>query len=66
MTETIHRVFPNAVAQYAHLGRSIYTVLAEHEWDEPELTHDAKVGRNAPCPCGSGKKYKRCCGATVH
>ena len=20
-----------------------------------------KVGRNAPCPCGSGKKYKRCC-----
>ncbi len=23
------------------------------------------VGRNDPCPCGSGKKYKRCCGATV-
>ena len=23
----------------------------------------AKVGRNDPCPCGSGKKYKRCCGA---
>jgi tetratricopeptide (TPR) repeat protein len=21
----------------------------------------AKIGRNAPCPCGSGKKYKRCC-----
>jgi hypothetical protein len=21
-----------------------------------------KVGRNAPCPCGSGKKYKQCCG----
>ena len=21
------------------------------------------VGRNAPCPCGSGKKYKHCCGA---
>ena len=25
----------------------------------------AKVGRNAPCPCGSGKKYKKCCGAPV-
>jgi len=27
-----------------------------------------KVGRNAPCPCGSGKKYKRCCGRdpTLH
>ncbi|HOB43391.1 MAG TPA: SEC-C metal-binding domain-containing protein [Bacillota bacterium] len=20
-----------------------------------------KIGRNAPCPCGSGKKYKKCC-----
>ena len=24
----------------------------------------AKVGRNDPCPCGSGKKYKKCCGAS--
>lgn len=23
---------------------------------------DRKVGRNEPCPCGSGKKYKNCCG----
>lgn len=23
----------------------------------------AKVGRNDPCPCGSGRKYKKCCGA---
>ena len=23
----------------------------------------SKVGRNQPCPCGSGKKYKYCCGA---
>ncbi len=22
----------------------------------------AKTGRNDPCPCGSGKKYKKCCG----
>jgi uncharacterized protein YecA (UPF0149 family) len=21
-----------------------------------------KIGRNDPCPCGSGKKYKKCCG----
>ena len=26
------------------------------------VTKGIKVGRNAPCPCGSGKKYKRCCG----
>ena len=24
-----------------------------------------KVGRNDSCPCGSGKKYKRCCGSTL-
>ena len=24
-----------------------------------------KIGRNQPCPCGSGRKYKRCCGATL-
>jgi uncharacterized protein len=26
------------------------------------LPRQSKVGRNEPCPCGSGKKYKRCCG----
>lgn len=25
-----------------------------------------KIGRNDPCPCGSGKKYKRCCGSETH
>ena len=23
--------------------------------------NDPKIGRNEPCPCGSGKKYKKCC-----
>jgi hypothetical protein len=29
--------------------------------DEPYVRVEAKVGRNDPCPCGSGKKYKKCC-----
>lgn len=29
---------------------------------KPVVRESAKVGRNEPCPCGSGKKYKRCCG----
>lgn len=29
----------------------------------PVVREAPKVGRNDPCPCGSGKKYKRCCGA---
>ncbi|MBF0378231.1 MAG: preprotein translocase subunit SecA [Desulfamplus sp.] len=30
---------------------------------EPVKRSEPKTGRNDPCPCGSGKKYKRCCGA---
>jgi SWIM/SEC-C metal-binding protein len=30
-------------------------------WPKPQKA-EKKVGRNEPCPCGSGKKYKRCCG----
>jgi preprotein translocase subunit SecA len=37
-------------------GRSTQTKTIKRE--------QAKVGRNDPCPCGSGKKYKKCCGQT--
>jgi len=30
---------------------------------EPYRRETPRVGRNEPCPCGSGKKYKKCCGA---
>ncbi|MFO7593208.1 MAG: SEC-C metal-binding domain-containing protein [Pseudomonadota bacterium] len=30
-------------------------------WQEPYIRPEAKIGRNDPCPCGSGKKYKKCC-----
>ncbi len=30
---------------------------------QPVTREGQKIGRNAPCPCGSGKKYKRCCGS---
>ncbi len=29
---------------------------------QPQQRKEKKIGRNAPCPCGSGKKYKKCCG----
>ena len=31
--------------------------------DSRTVVKGAKIGRNDPCPCGSGKKYKKCCGA---
>lgn len=36
----------------------------EPEFDEPGTPYTAppKTGRNDPCPCGSGKKFKKCCG----
>lgn len=42
-------------------------VLMLHEWRlendaNKHSSGSAKVGRNDPCPCGSGKKYKKCCG----
>jgi uncharacterized protein len=36
------------------------------ELPEPYRRQTAKVGRNDPCPCGSGKKYKKCCGAAAN
>ena len=30
-------------------------------FNQRKFHHMAKIGRNDPCPCGSGKKYKRCC-----
>ncbi len=35
---------------------------ADNSAPEPIKRHSEKVGRNDACPCGSGKKYKKCCG----
>ena len=51
--------------------RFIEDVIKDIEWwacfDHPTKSQLAigsqKVGRNEPCPCGSGKKCKKCCGA---
>lgn len=32
------------------------------EYRDANIAHSEKIGRNDPCPCGSGKKYKKCCG----
>jgi uncharacterized protein YecA (UPF0149 family) len=29
------------------------------------IVRGQKIGRNEPCPCGSGRKYKNCCGKNV-
>ncbi len=37
--------------------------FVDEEDEVPARVATGKVGRNDPCPCGSGKKYKKCCGA---
>lgn len=39
--------------------------IIEDEENKPEIDLTKKVGRNDPCPCGSGKKFKKCCGANL-
>lgn len=39
--------------------------IIEDNENKPQIDTNKKVGRNEPCPCGSGKKYKKCCGATA-
>lgn len=41
-------------------GRWFYV---DGEGQTPVRRSEPKVGRNDPCPCGSGKKYKKCCGS---
>ena len=50
--------FQGCLHQYAVLGRAIGQA---HDTAPP--APPPRAGRNEPCPCGSGKKQKRCCGA---
>ncbi|WP_342627626.1 UPF0149 family protein [Nguyenibacter vanlangensis] len=57
LTETAPDLIPDWV-QTLHAERLSNSM--DHFSNAPALS--TKVGRNEPCPCGSGKKYKKCCG----
>lgn len=57
-----NRIYSSATILYCSKAFSeIFDYITEPRQQKPEIT--AKVGRNDLCPCGSGKKYKNCCGA---
>ena len=66
--ETVRRIFIARVQQNSVQRERVAKVTGESGGsDEPEKKQPVKkaagkVGRNDPCPCGSGKKYKKCCG----
>ncbi|MGB2115348.1 MAG: preprotein translocase subunit SecA [Porticoccaceae bacterium] len=49
-------------AQLADMGGQDADDKNSTETSQPVVRSTPKVGRNSPCPCGSGKKYKQCCG----
>jgi preprotein translocase subunit SecA len=60
-----HASFEALLASIQHdVAHSIYRVGIAKEAPKRQeaVPVGKKVGRNAPCPCGSGKKYKHCCG----
>ncbi|AIS51706.1 protein translocase subunit SecA [Thermoanaerobacter kivui] len=50
--------------QREQVAKPISTNVDAEEKKQP-VVKGKKVGRNDPCPCGSGKKYKKCCGANI-
>ncbi len=41
------------------------SAVADSESEDRRFYNGVKVGRNDPCPCGSGKKFKKCCGRNL-
>jgi SEC-C motif-containing protein len=50
------------VASFKKTGGRWYFMDGRMVPKQPARRTGPKVGRNDPCPCGSGKKYKKCCG----
>ena len=56
-------IYSSATVLYCSNAFSqVFDVISMPQQEQPTIA-EQKVGRNDPCPCGSGKKYKHCCGA---
>ncbi|KOM96593.1 zinc chelation protein SecC [Clostridium botulinum] len=54
----------NNIEKWCLRGHSIKEIKSKEDkiYEKVEkVNHKGKIGRNDPCPCGSGKKYKKCC-----
>ncbi|SHI39307.1 preprotein translocase subunit SecA [Lutispora thermophila] len=62
--ETIKYIFNvsvNKIPQRQQVAEEVSTNQEKSGGNKP-IVKEEKIGRNDPCPCGSGKKYKKCCG----
>ena len=62
-----HKIFSSTTVLYKSKAFSKTLGIIEEDIEKPSLEGIdlSKVGRNDPCPCGSGKKFKKCCGANL-
>ena len=60
--KTLYRVRVVTEAKREEVAKPMFTNKDDSVAAKPVQRKTAKVGRNDPCPCGSGKKYKNCCG----
>lgn len=58
------KIFSSTTVLYESKTFSKTLGYIEEESNKPKID-TANIGRNDPCPCGSGKKYKKCCGANA-
>jgi uncharacterized protein len=61
----MRRLVPKAAAEFAGLGRMIAEAVDAADREAAAPRRVVKTGRNDLCPCGSRRKYKKCCGAAV-
>lgn len=56
-----NKIYSSATILYcSQIFSEVFNVMSEPK-EAPEKVPAGKIGRNDPCPCGSGKKYKNCC-----
>ena len=62
-----NKIFSSTTVLYKSKAFSKTLGIIEEDIEKPQLDGIdlSKVGRNDPCPCGSGKKFKKCCGANL-
>lgn len=62
-----NKIFSSTTVLYKSKAFSKTLGIIEEDIEKPSLEGIdlSKIGRNDPCPCGSGKKFKKCCGANL-
>lgn len=62
-----NKIFSSTTVLYKSKTFSKTLGIIEEDIEKPSLegVDLSKIGRNDPCPCGSGKKFKKCCGANL-